>query len=96
MYIVGTTISFTYRLITFEQEFWHKLGSLGLIGIETKSDYGGAEGSYLDTVVVMEELSRASGAIGLSYLAHNTLCLNQISRHGTHEQKLKYLPKVGA
>ncbi|XP_065213838.1 isovaleryl-CoA dehydrogenase, mitochondrial-like isoform X1 [Planococcus citri] len=76
------------------REFWRKLGSLGLIGIETKSEYGGSEGSYLDTIVVMEELSRASAAIGLSYLAHNTLCLNQISRHGSHEQKLKYLPKL--
>lgn len=71
-----------------------KLGSLGFIGIEAEPEYGGSKGSYLDTVIVMEEISRASGSIGLSYLAHNTLCLNQISRHGNHQQKLKYLPKV--
>lgn len=76
------------------REFWRKLGSLGLFGIESKIEYGGSEGSYLDTVIVMEELSRASGSIGLSYLAHNTLCLNQISKNGTHVQKLKYLPKL--
>ncbi|KAK7603186.1 hypothetical protein V9T40_003185 [Parthenolecanium corni] len=76
------------------REFWQKLGSLGFIGIETETEYGGAKGTYLDTVVVMEEISRASGSIGLNYLAHNTLCLNQISRHGNHEQKLKYLPKL--
>lgn len=76
------------------QTFWRKLGSLGLLGIESKSQYGGSDGTYLDTVITMEEISRASGSIGLSYLAHNTLCLNQISKHGTHEQKLKYLPKV--
>jgi len=76
------------------QKFWKKLGDLGLLGITASPDYGGTGGSYLDHVVAIEELSRASGAIALSYGAHSNLCVNQINRNGSHEQKAKYLPKV--
>ena len=76
------------------QEFYKKCGALGLLGITAKSEYGGSDGGYLDHCIIMEEISRASGAIGLSYGAHSNLCINQISRNGTEEQKHKYLPKV--
>ncbi|XP_003398526.1 isovaleryl-CoA dehydrogenase, mitochondrial [Bombus terrestris] len=76
------------------REFWKKLGKLGLLGITAKSEYGGTGGTYLDNIIVIEELSRASGAIGLSYGAHSNLCINQIHRNGTEEQKYKYLPKL--
>lgn len=76
------------------REFWKKLGKLGLLGITAKSEYGGTGGTYLDNVIVIEELSRASAAIGLSYGAHSNLCVNQIHRNGTEEQKHKYLPKL--
>ncbi|KAI4480390.1 hypothetical protein M0804_010388 [Polistes exclamans] len=74
--------------------FWKKLGNLGLLGITADTNYGGTGGSYLDHVIVMEEISRASAAIGLSYGAHSNLCVNQINRNGTKEQKQKYLPKL--
>lgn len=70
------------------------MGDLGLLGITARPEYGGTGGSYLDHVIIMEELSRASGSIGLSYGAHSNLCINQIHRNGTEEQKQKYLPKV--
>ncbi|XP_024944936.1 isovaleryl-CoA dehydrogenase, mitochondrial isoform X2 [Cephus cinctus] len=76
------------------REFWKHLGKLGLLGITAKSEYGGSDGGYLDHIVIMEELSRASGGVALSYGAHSNLCLNQIHRNGTEEQKLKYLPKL--
>ncbi|XP_038210701.1 isovaleryl-CoA dehydrogenase, mitochondrial [Zerene cesonia] len=76
------------------REFWKKLGNLGLLGITASPDYGGTGGKYSDHCVIMEELSRASGGIGLSYGAHSNLCVNQINRNGTHEQKSKYLPKL--
>lgn len=84
------------RTNTFKElrSFWRQLGNLGLLGITAKPEYGGTGGTYLDTVVIMEELSRASGAIGLSYGAHSNLCVNQIHRNGTEEQKHKYLPKL--
>lgn len=63
-------------------------------GITVNPEYGGTGGSYLDHVVIMEEISRASGAIALSYGAHSNLCVNQIHRNGTEKQKQKYLPKV--
>ena len=56
--------------------------------------YGGSEGSYLDQIIVMEEMSRASAAIALSYGTHSNLCINQIAKHGTEEQKKRYLPAV--
>lgn len=64
------------------------------VGITAKSDYGGTDGGYLDHVVINEEISRASASIGLSYAAHSNLCINQIHRNGSEEQKKKYLPKV--
>nr|XP_022901928.1 isovaleryl-CoA dehydrogenase, mitochondrial [Onthophagus taurus] len=76
------------------RDFWKKLGSLGLLGITAKSKYGGTEAGYLEHCIVMEELSRACSAIALSYGAHSNLCINQIHRNGTEEQKLKYLPKL--
>jgi len=76
------------------REFYKKMGALGLLGITAKSEYGGSDGGYLDHCLIMEELSRASGAIGLSYGAHSNLCVNQIARNGTEEQKMQYLPKL--
>lgn len=76
------------------QLFWKKLGNLGLLGITVEPKYGGTGGTYLDHVIIMEELSRVSGAIALSYGAHSNLCVNQIHRNGTEEQKNKYLPKL--
>ncbi|XP_011498681.1 PREDICTED: isovaleryl-CoA dehydrogenase, mitochondrial [Ceratosolen solmsi marchali] len=74
--------------------FWKELGNLGLLGITVKEEYGGSAGGYLDHIVIMEELSRASGSIALSYGAHSNLCVNQIHRNGSEEQKQKYLPKL--
>ncbi|XP_017882248.1 isovaleryl-CoA dehydrogenase, mitochondrial [Ceratina calcarata] len=76
------------------RDFWKKLGNLGLLGITVKPEYGGTGGSYMDNIIAMEELSRASAAIALSYGAHSNLCINQIHRNGTEEQKQKYLPKL--
>ncbi|CAD5219884.1 unnamed protein product [Bursaphelenchus okinawaensis] len=76
------------------REFWRKLGDNGLLGITAPEEYGGSQMTYFDHVIAMEELSRASGSIALSYGAHSNLCVNQIVRHGTPEQKAKYLPKL--
>ncbi|KAL4710565.1 hypothetical protein ACJJTC_008967 [Scirpophaga incertulas] len=76
------------------REFWKKLGHLGLLGITANPDYGGTGGKYSDHCIIIEELSRASGGIALSYGAHSNLCVNQINRNGTHEQKSKYLAKL--
>lgn len=76
------------------QDFWLKLGDMGLLGITAPEKYGGANLGYLEHVLAMEELSRASGAIALSYGAHSNLCVNQIVRNGSEAQKTKYLPKV--
>ncbi|XP_060519065.1 isovaleryl-CoA dehydrogenase, mitochondrial [Cylas formicarius] len=76
------------------RSFWKKLGDLGAHGITVHTDYGGTGGTYTDHVIIMEELSRASAAIALSYGAHSNLCINQIHRNGTREQKLKFLPKL--
>jgi len=78
------------------REFWRQLGDLGLLGITVPADYGGSEGTYLMHCIAIEELSRCSGAIALSYGAHSNLCVNQISRHGNDEQKAKYLPKLNS
>lgn len=64
------------------------------MGITAKPEYGGTGGTYMDHCIIMEEMSRASGGVALSYGAHSNLCINQIHRNGTEEQKLKYLPKV--
>lgn len=76
------------------REFWKKCGELGLLGITANPDFGGTGGKYSDHCIIMEELSRASGGIALSYGAHSNLCVNQINRNGTDEQKSKYLPKL--
>ncbi|XP_052815382.1 isovaleryl-CoA dehydrogenase, mitochondrial-like isoform X2 [Mya arenaria] len=76
------------------KDFWKKCGELGLHGITAPVEYGGLELGYLEHCLVMEELSRASGSIALSYGAHSNLCLNQIVRNGSEEQRQKYLPDL--
>lgn len=78
----------------FPRHLWPKLGSLGLLGITVEEEYGGSGMGYLQHVIAMEEISRGSGAIGLSYGAHSNLCVNQLRRFGTQEQKLAYLPAL--
>ncbi len=78
----------------FPNELWTEMGELGLLGITTPEEYGGAGMSYLAHVVAVEEIARASASISLSYGAHSNLCVNQIKLNGTHEQKEKYLPKL--
>ncbi len=78
----------------FKRELWPEMGELGLHGITVEEEFGGLGLGYLEHVVAMEEVSRASASIGLSYGAHSNLCVNQIRRWGTPEQKHKYLPKL--
>ncbi|MGZ3241505.1 MAG: acyl-CoA dehydrogenase family protein, partial [Burkholderiaceae bacterium] len=78
----------------FPMDVWKKMGDLGILGITVEEEYGGAAMSYLAHIVAMEEISRASAAVGLSYGAHSNLCVNQIRRNGSAEQKAKYLPKL--
>lgn len=76
------------------KEFWKKLGGMGFLGITAPVEYGGTAGTYFDHCILMEELSRASGSIALSYGAHSNLCVNQLVRNGNETQKKKYLPKL--
>jgi len=78
----------------FPRHLWPEMGALGLHGITVEEEYGGLGLGYLEHVVAMEEVSRGSAAIGLSYGAHSNLCINQIRRNGTEEQKHRYLPKL--
>jgi isovaleryl-CoA dehydrogenase len=79
---------------TFPRQLWPQLGALGLLGITVEEEFGGVGLGYLAHCVAMEEISRGSAAVGLSYGAHSNLCVNQIRRNGTAEQKRRYLPKL--
>ena len=78
----------------FPNHLWPLMGGMGLLGVTVSEEYGGADMGYLAHVVTMEEISRASASVGLSYGAHSNLCVNQIYRHGTAAQKAKYLPSL--
>src|SRR6201996_4938950 len=78
----------------FPRDLWPKIGALGLHGITVEEEFGGSGLGYLEHCIAVEEISRASAAVGLSYGAHSNLCVNQIRRNGNEKQKRKYLPKL--
>ena len=82
------------RTDRFPMDLWKKMGALGVLGVTVEEEYGGTAMGYLAHIVAMEEISRASASVGLSYGAHSNLCVNQIRRNGTDQQKNRYLPKL--
>src|SRR6478735_949159 len=78
----------------FPRDLWPKIGALGLHGITVEEEYGGSGLGYLEHCIALEEISRASASVGLSYGAHSNLCVNQLRRNGSDAQKRKYLPKL--
>ncbi len=82
------------RVNDFPTDLWQKMGGLGLLGITAEEEYGGSALGYLEHVIAMEEISRASASVGLSYGAHSNLCVNQLSRNGRADQKSRYLPRL--